>query len=86
MEISATTFVVVRFCPRVAPVGTADLTERQSRLCQHLAERDPLSKSDLAEFLGVSGDTILRNLREFLGEGVVERRGSGRATRYALSG
>ncbi len=86
MEISATNFVVVRFYPRVAPAGTVDLTGRQSRLCQHLAERGPLSKSDLAELLSVSGDTILRDLRHLLGEGVVERQGSGRATRYVLSG
>ena len=86
MEISASNFFVVRCYPLIAPAGTIDLTSRQSQLCRLLADRGALSKSDLADLLHVSGDTVLRDIKHLLHAGVIERRGTGRATRYVLAG
>lgn len=86
MEISASNFFVVRFYPLIAPAGTIDLTGRQSQLCRLLADRGALSTSDLADLLHVSGDTVLRDIKHLLRAGVIERRGTGRATRYVVAG
>lgn len=46
----------------------------------------PKSRREVQEELGVSQSSAIRLLSDLVGRGLVERRGAGRSTRYALSG
>lgn len=46
----------------------------------------PKSRREVQEALGVSQSSAIRLLSDLVGRGLVERRGAGRSTRYALSG
>ncbi len=83
MQLSATSFFVVRFFPRVESLEAIQLTPRQIQLCQLFAARRTLTKSDVVTELGISGDTALREISKLMQAGVVEKLGVSRNTRYA---
>ncbi|MCY4481404.1 MAG: hypothetical protein OXC12_00875 [Spirochaetaceae bacterium] len=80
MEISASSFFVVTFRPRLET--ESPLSARQSRLFHFVAERTRTTKEEAATFLAVSGDTALRELRVLRDAGLVERGGVGKAAFY----
>lgn len=84
MSISATNFFLVRFYPRVTTKGTKALTLRQNKLYQFALEKGVIAKSEAAEFLNVSGDTALREIKVLIEHGLFSQTGTGRGTRYTL--
>jgi len=54
----------------------------RQRVLQHIEKHGALSSAEVARALRLSGSTALRALRALCGEGLLERQGSGRATRY----
>jgi hypothetical protein len=55
--------------------------ERQ-RVLDHVSKEGPLSSAEVARALRLSGSTALRLLRALTEEGLLERKGGGRSTRY----
>jgi MarR family protein len=54
----------------------------RQRLLAYVAQHGPQSSAELARALRLSGSTALRLLRGLVAEGLLDRQGSGRATRY----
>lgn len=81
-ELSSTNFFTLRLYPAPRSSQAADLTERQRHILRLIEAHRPVAKRKLAELLGVSDDTILRDLQDLLRRGLVDRSGIGRATRY----
>lgn len=86
MEITATNFFVVRFYPRIARGGSIALTSRQARILRLAADKGMLTKGEVAEALGVSGDTALRDISALVHSGILIKQGVGRGTKYLLGG
>lgn len=62
------------------------LTERQMRLVEYLSNQKQAKMNDLKEVIPmVSEDTILRDLRDLMEKGIVEKRGSTKASRYLMT-
>jgi DNA-binding winged helix-turn-helix (wHTH) protein len=57
----------------------------RQRVLQHIEKHGALSSAELGRALRLSGSTALRFLRALCEEGLLERQGSGRATRYLRS-
>lgn len=61
------------------------LTERQMRLVEYLSDQGSGIMQDLRKVLPmVSEDTILRDLRDLLGKGIIKKEGSTKASRYIV--
>jgi DNA-binding transcriptional ArsR family regulator len=50
-----------------------------------LASGSAMSSSELAQATGVSEATVLRRIRQLTADGLVQRSGAGKNTRYALA-
>ncbi len=62
------------------------LTERQMKLIEYLSENGSAIMHDLRHVLPmVSEDTILRDLRELLEQGIIAKEGSTKASRYVIA-
>ena len=82
MEISASNFFVVRLYPRIDTQTDINLTSRQYQLYQFFKEKNMVTKSESAAFLGVSNDTALREIKVLMREGIVRKKGTGKSTVY----
>ncbi|HSX39307.1 MAG TPA: Fic family protein [Candidatus Saccharimonadales bacterium] len=71
---------------KVAKVsGRARLTERQERIVEHLQDYGLLQNKDFTVlFPGISEDSILRDLKVLLNEGIIIKTGSTKSSRYEL--
>ncbi len=67
------------------PALQSIFNERQSALLHHLANHSPISRQGYVDLVGVSKSQAFRDLEELLEEGVIERIGVGRGTRYQLA-
>lgn len=62
------------------------LTERQMRLVEYLSDTQLARMADLKKVLQmVSEDTILRDLRDLMGKGIIKKEGSTKAARYVMT-
>lgn len=81
-EISATNFFNLIFYKRLNKAAKLDLTDRQRKLLHFITQQDNISSQSAALYLDVSNDTALRELRQLLKVGLIERQGVGKATVY----
>lgn len=81
-EVTATSFFIIRFFPRLAAADAAPLSARQNKVYQYVKGRGEASSSEIAHHLGVSGDTARRELTALLARGVLVKAGIGKATVY----
>ena len=63
----------------------ASLTQRQNRLYQFAVQHGTVSKAGAAQFLGISGDTALREVKILMKHGLLAQTGNGRGTRYVAA-
>ncbi len=82
MEISATNFFVLRFFKRIDKENIEQLTARQERILRYITQRGAVSKSEVSGFIGVSGDTALRELNTLLKTALINKTGRGKSTTY----
>lgn len=62
------------------------LTERQMKLVEYLSNKRSAKMTDLKEVITmVSEDTILRDLKDLMEKGIVEKEGSTKASRYMMA-
>jgi Fic family protein len=62
------------------------LSERQMRLVEFVSDRGSAGMRELKSVLRmVSEDTILRDLRDLLGKGIIKKEGSTKASRYVIA-
>lgn len=62
------------------------LTERQMKLVEYLSENGTAKMQELKEVLTmVSEDTILRDLKDLMDKGIVEKKGKTKASRYMIT-
>jgi transcriptional regulator with PAS, ATPase and Fis domain len=67
-----------------APAGETGLSDRQMRTLEILGSRRVISTREVAELMDVSERTALRDLRQLISRGLVEKTGSRRAAQYRL--
>lgn len=84
-EIRATNFFNIVFKKRVLSGSEISLTDRQKHLLHFLQTRGTASKSDCSQFLNVSGDTALRELKTLIEKKLIRQAGRGKATLYSVS-
>ncbi len=84
MEITATNFFVVKFFPRIVSDRTLSLTTRQNKLYQFIKGKGFVSKTEAAQLLGVSGDTALREVKNLIQQGLIQKSGVGKNTVYSI--
>jgi DeoR/GlpR family transcriptional regulator of sugar metabolism len=66
--------------------GRVKLSGRQQRIVEHLQDYGILQNKDFALiFPDVSEDSILRDLKALIAEGIVVKNGSTKSSRYELS-
>ncbi|KKQ75268.1 MAG: hypothetical protein US96_C0014G0026 [Candidatus Woesebacteria bacterium GW2011_GWB1_38_5b] len=62
------------------------LSERQMRMVEYLSDQGPSIMKDLKSVVPmVSEDTILRDLKDLMGRGIIKKEGATKAARYTLS-
>lgn len=86
LTISVTNYFVLRFFPKVRTSNEISLTARQAALVGAMQNGNPLSASEVAVIINASPDSALRELRVLLDHGIVTREGTGRSTRYRITG
>jgi Fic family protein len=80
-KLSVDSRLKVKFGEQVA------LTERQMRLIEYISDQGSGGMAELAKVLPmVSEDTILRELKDLLGKGILKKQGSTKASKYVLAG
>jgi Fic family protein len=80
-KLSVDSRLKVKFGEQVA------LTERQMRLIEYISDQGSGGMAELKRVLPmVSEDTILRDLRDLLGKGIVKKQGSTKASKYVIVG
>lgn len=82
-ELTATNFFIIRLLPALPHAMGTGLSERQRKILAQIEAERPVTKRQLADALGVSDDTILRDLSTLMEKGLVQRSGVGRAIRYS---
>ena len=70
----------------VSPSIEAQLNERQRQIVRHVLEEGSVARRWCVEAFGIAGDTAGRDLKGLVDLGVLDRIGSGRSTRYVISG
>lgn len=84
-KIQATHFFNIIFKKMIRKEEGILLTERQKTLFHFIATaRKSVSKEECTQFLGVSGDTALRELQVLLTHLLIERLGVGKRTSYKM--
>ncbi len=79
-KLSMDTRLKVKFGEQVS------LTDRQLKLIEYLSDQGSGNMQELNRVLPmVSEDTILRDLRELLGKGIIKKTGSTKASRYVMA-
>ena len=84
LEVVATNFFLIRFFPRISEAAALNLSGRQKKLYNFIHEQVEVSASQAAHFLSVSSDTARADLNVLLLAKLVEKKGRGKATRYAM--
>jgi Fic family protein len=80
-KLSVDSRLKVKFGEQVA------LTERQMRLIEYISDQGSGGMAELTKVLPmVSEDTILRELKDLLGKGILKKQGSTKASKYVLAG
>ena len=65
--------------------GDANLTERQNRIVEYLQDYGKIQNQDFSKiFPDISEDSVLRDLKVLIEEGVVVKRGKTKSSRYEL--
>jgi ATP-dependent DNA helicase RecG len=82
LSISSTNYFVIRFFPRIAIEKEVTLSTRQTILMQAIQNRNTIAVSDAVAILGVSADTVLRELRQLQQLQLIVKEGIGKSTRY----
>ncbi len=82
LEVVATNFFNIRFYKRLGSIDQSSLTPRQLSIYQIVCGREGINKRDIALYLHLSEDTILRELRHLIDRNLVTKTGVGRATAY----
>ncbi len=73
--------------PAASPAArraTNELSDRQRRVLQILAEQEWLTNTEYCELVGISTRTGLRDLKELIERGLVAMEGKRRGARYRL--
>jgi DNA-binding winged helix-turn-helix (wHTH) protein len=70
--------------PQEAPAASASLNSRQLLILEALADRPHIDVEDCVKLFGTSRITASRDLSSLCQEGLVERIGKGRSTKYRL--
>jgi ATP-dependent DNA helicase RecG len=83
-EVTSGQFFLIRFLPRPPVPPKESLTSRQARLMGAIGERGSITKRTASELLGVSGDTVLREINGLVARRLVTKEGNGKSTRYTL--
>jgi Fic family protein len=79
-KLSVDSRLKVKFGQQVA------LTERQMKLIEYLSDQGSGGMAELKRVLSmVSEDTILRELRDLLGKGILKKQGSTKASKYVIA-
>ncbi len=79
-KLSVDTRLKVKFGEQIA------LSERQMRLIEYISDQGSGGMSELKKILPmVSEDTILRELRDLLGKGILKKTGTTKASKYVLA-
>lgn len=79
-KLSVDSRLKVKFGEQVA------LTERQMRLIEYISDQGSGGMAELKKVLSmVSEDTILRELRDLLGKGIIKKQGSTKASKYVIA-
>lgn len=80
-KLSIDTKLKVKYGEQIA------LTERQMRLFEYLSDQGSALMQELKKVLPmVSEDTVLRDLKDMLGKGIISKQGSTKAARYFIAG
>lgn len=84
LEVTATNFFNIRFYKRAKTSLEKSLTPRQICIYNLLQEHHTISSRDAEIALGVSNDSILRDLKVMLDLNLIVKTGSGKSTIYLL--
>ncbi len=82
LEVQVSNFFNIRFYKRVPNPLFSELSFRQLEIHQIISRKAGISKKEIAFQLNVSEDTVLRDLNELIGLGLLVRKGIGRASVY----
>jgi len=66
--------------------GQVYLSERQMKVLRYLQTRPKITNKELREILGLSDEGVRKELRVLRENELIERKGAGRSTHYALVG
>lgn len=83
-EVSATNFFIIKFYKRIEETPIQNLSPRQIVILQFLKQHGSITISQIANMLNVSNDTARRGLNSLFEAKLIERLGTGKATRYLL--
>jgi predicted HTH transcriptional regulator len=61
-----------------------DLSGRQRRILERIAESGFVTTADCVQVLGIAKDTAWRDLNDLVEKGLIEKSGTGKATRYVM--
>ncbi|MCH9770267.1 MAG: putative DNA binding domain-containing protein [Gammaproteobacteria bacterium] len=84
MDVVATNFFNIRFYPRIKKTALLGLSNRQRQIYLIIKEQKKIAKKELALFLQVSDDTVIRELNQLINLGLIQKIGQGKATVYTL--
>lgn len=70
----------------MSPSIEAQLNDRQRKIVRHVLEEGTVVRRWCVEAFGVANDTAGRDLKGLVDLGVLDTMGSGRSTRYVISG
>lgn len=76
----------VREVAKVSPSVFATLNKRQADIVRLIQNREKVTSTDCANHFGVTKQAIIKDLGELVENGIIERTGRGRNTRYVLYG
>jgi predicted HTH transcriptional regulator len=79
-RLSVDSRLKVKFGEQVA------LTERQMRLIEYISDQGSGGMGELKKVLPmVSEDTVLREIRDLMGKGIIKKQGSTKASKYVIA-
>lgn len=84
LGVQVSNFFNLVFYPRVQSVALLTLTPRQQELYFYFSDKVVLTQKEVSAVLGISRDTVIRELRELMKAKLIEKIGVGKATAYRL--
>lgn len=69
---------------RIEPSKLALLNERQKGVLKYLLERGRIASEECTRHFNITRDTVNRDFKRLIEEGLIEKKGVGRATHYVL--